>query len=106
MAKQATSNPSFLEAVRGGIVVTVRVIPRASKTVVAGVRDGALLVRLAAPPVDGAANAALVELLAGILHTARRQVSVIGGAQHRHKRVQVLGVDVESAARAIAVDPR
>jgi uncharacterized protein (TIGR00251 family) len=63
---------------------------------VAGVRAGALLVRIAAPPVDGAANEELVRFLAGWLGVARRDVSIVGGAASRSKLVDVRGVSVEA----------
>jgi uncharacterized protein (TIGR00251 family) len=58
----------------------------------AGVRDGALLVRLAAPPVEGAANAALVEFLSEALGVPRRAVVVRSGERSRRKRITVAGV--------------
>ena len=65
----------------GGTVVEVRVIPRAAKSVLAGERDGAVLVRLAAPPVDGQANDALLVFLAGVLGLPRRALSIVHGAR-------------------------
>jgi uncharacterized protein (TIGR00251 family) len=83
--------------------VAVRVQPRAARSAVTGVRDGALLVRVAAPPVDGAANEALVRLLAGWLGVARRDVSIVGGAASRSKLVDVRGVSVE-AVRSLVTE--
>ncbi len=79
-------------------VLAVRVIPRAPRTVVDGERAGAILVRLAAPPVDGAANDALVTFLAAALGVPRRQVTIVSGATSRDKRVRIEGLD-ESAVR-------
>jgi uncharacterized protein len=70
----------------------VRVIPRAGRTMTAGIRDGALLVRLAAPPVDGAANDALIAFLATILGQPKRDITIVSGAQSRSKRVRVARV--------------
>lgn len=78
-----------------GVRFAVRVQPRAPRSAVAGVHDGALRVRLAAPPVDGAANEELVRLLARWLGVARRDVSIVGGAASRAKMVDVRGVGVE-----------
>ncbi len=75
-----------------GVLLAVRVIPRARKTALAGVRDHALLVRLAAPPVDGAANEALVEFLADCLRVPRRAVRLVSGERGRQKRVAVVGI--------------
>jgi uncharacterized protein len=76
----------------GGAVLTIKVIPRAGLTSVAGTRDHALLIRLAAPPVDGAANAALVEFLARALDIPKRNVILTAGEKSRTKRVKVMGV--------------
>jgi uncharacterized protein (TIGR00251 family) len=83
--------------------VAVRVQPRAGRSKVAGVRGGALLLRVAAPPVDGAANEELVRLLAGWLGVARRDVSIVGGAASRSKLVDVRGVSVE-AVRSLVTE--
>jgi uncharacterized protein (TIGR00251 family) len=79
---------------------TVRVQPRAVRAGVAGVHAGALKVRLTEPPVDGAANAALVVLLAELLHIPRRAVEIRGGASSRTKMIEVHGVE---AARVHAL---
>jgi uncharacterized protein (TIGR00251 family) len=68
---------------------TIRVTPRASTNAVAGERDGVLLVRVTAPPVDGKANDAVVALLAKTLGMPRGGVQVVGGASSRTKRVSV-----------------
>lgn len=77
----------------------VRVIPRAKKTECAGTRDGALLIRLAAPPVEGAANDALVDFLATLLRVPRRAVHIVSGERSRLKRVVVDGVTDEQVRR-------
>jgi hypothetical protein len=82
-----------------GETLDVRVVPRAGRSHVAGVRDGALLVRLAAAPVDGAANAELIALIARALRIPRHQVTIVGGERSRSKRVRIAGVD-----RARALD--
>ena len=88
----------MIAPVPGGIVISVRVIPRAGRSGIAGTRDGALLIRLNAPPVEGAANDELVEVIAGALGVAARSVTIVSGARSRNKRVQVNGIDVASAA--------
>ena len=77
------------------VVVDVRVIPRAKKTLIAGERGGALLIRLVAPPVDGAANAALVAFLAATLDLPRRNIRIVGGETSRHKRVAIAGLTAD-----------
>ena len=88
--------------VKGTVVrVAVHVQPRASRSEIIGQHGAALKVRLQAPPVDGAANEALVTLLAERLGVARRSVRVIAGATSRSKTVEVDGT-TEDAVRALA----
>lgn len=89
----------MIERIPGGILIDVRVIPRAAKSGVAGTRDGALLVRLNAPPVDGAANADLIDVIATALDVPKRAVTIVSGEHRRLKRVRVAGI-TESAAQA------
>ena len=77
----------------------VHVQPRASRTEIVGLHGDALKVRLAAAPVDGAANAALVELLADALGISRRAVRIVAGEMSRGKVVEVDGTDVENIRR-------
>ena len=72
-----------------GVVLSVYVTPRAGRSEIAGEREGALWVRLAAPPVDGRANQALVTLLAQRLGVAKGQVELMAGETGRRKRVRV-----------------
>ena len=88
---------AIIEPATDGICINVRVIARARKTEVAGTRDDALLVRLNAPPVDGAANDELVSFIAATLGVPRRNVAILSGARSRHKRLRVTGIDVTRA---------
>ena len=81
--------------VPGGVVLSVRVIPRARRSGLAGTRDNALVVRLTARPVEGAANAELIEVLARALGVAKRAVSIVSGERGRLKRVKVDGVTTD-----------
>ena len=83
----------------GRVRFAVRVQPRASRSEIVGVHGDALKVRLAAPPVEGAANVALVELLADALGVARRNVRIVSGATARAKIVEVDGTSVENIRR-------
>jgi uncharacterized protein (TIGR00251 family) len=82
-----------------GAILSIKVIPRAGRTALAGTRDGSLLVRLAAAPVDGAANAALIAFLAATLGIPRSRVVLIAGDKSRTKRVKVIGMSA-AAIRA------
>jgi uncharacterized protein len=85
-----------------GCTFAVRVIPRAGRTAISGVRGQALLIRLAAAPADGAANDALIELLAGLLDRPRRDVSIVAGHTSRDKRLAVAGMSAGAAADALS----
>ena len=89
---------AMLEPAPDGVIVAVRVVPRASPAGPVGVRDGAMLVRLASPPVDGAANDELIALLARLLGVPRRAVTIVSGARSRTKRVKVAGVTFRDVA--------
>lgn len=73
----------------------IRVIPRAGRSGFAGLRDGALVVKLAAAPVDGAANDELIALFAKTLRVPKRDVQIVSGEQSRSKRVRIAGMDRE-----------
>ncbi len=75
--------------------IKVLVKPRASKDTIEGWREGALVVRLCAPPVEGAANKALVKLLAGKAGIAKGRVRVLSGEKSRSKMVEFEGIPFE-----------
>jgi uncharacterized protein YggU (UPF0235/DUF167 family) len=81
----------------------VRAVPRASKPGIAGVRGGAILIRTAAAPVDGAANAEILETLARALGLARRRLALTGGATSRIKRIRVEGLSRDDALRLLGL---
>jgi uncharacterized protein len=81
--------------------VRVHVQPRASRNEIVGLHGAALKVRLQAPPVEGAANEALVVLIAGRLGLPRRAVRVVSGATSRAKTIEIEGT-TEAAVRALA----
>ncbi|HUQ81196.1 MAG TPA: DUF167 domain-containing protein [Gemmatimonadaceae bacterium] len=88
--------------VRGSAVrFRVRLQPRASRDEIVGVLGGALRIRLHAPPVDGAANDALVLFLAGRLSVPRRDVRIVTGTTSRTKMVEVDGVTSADVARLV-----
>ena len=85
----------------GGASVPVYAQPRASRSRVIGVHDGMVKVGLAAPPVDGAANKALVALLASVAGVPRRAVSLASGHSGRRKLVRVEGIGADALAAAL-----
>jgi uncharacterized protein (TIGR00251 family) len=86
-----------------GAIVTIRAIPRAGRSTIAGARDGSLLVRLAAPPVEGAANSELIDLLARALDLPKRQILLISGDTSRSKRVKVVGLTAAQVRARLGV---
>jgi hypothetical protein len=79
----------------GAITFAVRVVPRASRSEIAGVHDGALRVRVAAPPVEGAANEELARTLARALGVPARAVEIRSGHASKTKLVRVAGATGE-----------
>ncbi len=86
--------------------ISVRLVPRAKVEQIAGERDGALLVRVTAPPVDGRANAALCRLLAKRLGIGATRVTVLQGASSREKLVGIDGISAEQARIALHLRAR
>jgi uncharacterized protein (TIGR00251 family) len=82
--------------------LAVRLQPRARTNEIVGERDGRLLVRVTAPPLDGRANEALCELLADRLNVPKTAVSVIRGGQSRDKLVQVVGLREDELGRRLS----
>ena len=82
----------YLTDTPAGAVLNLRIVPRAAKNAIAGEHGDALKIRLCAPPVDGAANAALVEFLAETFALPRNRVQLLSGQTSRTKRVLLAGL--------------
>ena len=85
-----------------GVVIAVRAVPRAGRSGIAGERAGALLVKLAAAPVDGAANDELIAVLSAALRIPKRQMSVVAGERAREKRVLIEGAALDDLRARLA----
>ena len=90
-----------IKSTAGGVSFRVRVTPRASEDAIDGEHQGALKVRLTAPPVDERANEALCRFLARRLHVAPSAITIVSGAKSRTKLVLIVGV-TEADAAALA----
>lgn len=90
-----------IETRDGAVRFPVYARPRASRTELAGEHDGALAIRLAAPPVDGQANAELVSFLARALGVSRSAVRIVRGERGRRKVVEVEGMTPEAVRDAL-----
>lgn len=95
--------PVPIRATNNGIIIAVRVIPRAARSGLAGTRGDSLLVRLNAPPVDGAANAALIDLLADACDVPTRAITITAGERGRQKTVRISGLTVELATARLGL---
>lgn len=87
-----------------GVRLTVQIQPRAAETALAGQHGDALKVRVQSPPVDGAANAALVRFLAAALGVRRAAVRIVAGEAARRKTVMVEGITAVDAARRLKLE--
>ena len=78
------------------VIFTVRVVPRASKSEIVGEHDGALKVRIASPPVDGAANTELIKLLAKTFRVSKSQIEIINGQTSKTKQIKITKTDARN----------
>ena len=88
---------------KDGALLAVKVTPRASADKLAGIKDGRILVRLSAPPVDGKANQALVKYLAKALGLAKSGLEVVAGHKSRQKTVLARGISAAKAAQKLGL---
>lgn len=88
--------PGYLKAQPDGLLLSVKVQPRASRNEIGPALGNELRVRVTAPPVDAAANEALVRLLAGRLGCPRSRVELVRGHTSRHKMLKLHGVSAET----------
>jgi uncharacterized protein (TIGR00251 family) len=89
----------FRVAADGRITLTLHIQPGAKKTEFAGRHGDALKIRLAAPPVDGKANEALVKFIATTLHLPKSSIMLKSGQTSRHKVLEITGATAESVAQ-------
>ena len=90
--------PAYLKARADGVLLSVKVQPRASRNEISGALGCELRVKVTAPPVDAAANEALLRLLAETLDCPRGRVALVRGHTSRHKLIQLQGVSPEVVA--------
>ena len=90
-----------LKEVPGGVLLKVRLQPRASKNEVCGLHGDALKVRLTAPPVEGEANRACVQFVAELVGVPRGQVEITSGHKSRDKTLKISGTDKETVGERL-----
>jgi uncharacterized protein len=86
-----------------GAVLNVIAQPRSSRSEVAGVHDGAVRLRITAPPVDGAANAAILDLLSRAIGVHKGDVEIVSGATGRRKRVLIRGMSPQQVFERLQI---
>ena len=96
--------PACIEPTSSGVVLRVFVAPRSASTKVLGLHDGMVKVALTAPPVDGAANKALIAFLAKMLGVSKSSVTIVQGETSRRKTVSVEGIEPEEVIRRLGVE--
>lgn len=96
---------NWLADTPAGAVLNLRIIPRAHKNAIQGELGDALKIRLCAPPVDGAANAALIEFLSDTFSLPRARVQLLAGATSRNKRVLLAGLSTAAAQAKLSGIP-
>ena len=95
----------FLTDTPAGAVLNLRIVPRAAKNAIQGEHGDALKIRLCAPPVDGAANAALIEFLSDAFSLPRARVQLLAGATSRNKRVLLSGCPSSMVRSILTSEP-
>ena len=90
-----------MESQDEAVLFEVRVAPRASRAACLGAHAGALKIALTAPPVDGAANAALIAFLSKALGVPKRSVGIVRGERAKNKRLRIDTTDPEAVAERL-----
>jgi uncharacterized protein (TIGR00251 family) len=96
------SLPAFLRAQEDGVLLSIKVQPRAAKNKIGESQGAELKIHVTAPPVDSAANEALIELLSEKLDCGRNQIEIIRGHKSRHKTLKLYGFAAEEVLRKIS----
>jgi uncharacterized protein (TIGR00251 family) len=96
---------NFLRDTPGGALLLVKLQPRASKTEIGAPLGNELKIKVTAPPVDAAANEALIELLAETLDCARGRIELVRGQTSRHKTIKLHGFTPEEALKNLTQQP-
>ena len=90
------STPPYLRADSAGVMLAVKVQPRAAANQVVDVMGNELRIKVTAPPVDSAANEALIRFLAERLDCGRNQIDLVRGGTSRHKVIKIRGLDIKT----------
>jgi uncharacterized protein (TIGR00251 family) len=88
----------FMNEKGNGVVLSIHVVPGSAKSEIAGVQDDALKVKIAAPPVEGRANAECIRFLSDTLGVRKNQVTITSGHRSRKKTISIEGLNSRDAA--------
>jgi uncharacterized protein (TIGR00251 family) len=94
--------PSYLRSQPDGVLLSVKVQPRASKNAIGDALGDELRIKVTAPPVDAAANEALIDLLADILDCGKGRIELVRGQTSRHKLIKLHGFNIEQVAEKLS----
>jgi uncharacterized protein (TIGR00251 family) len=97
------SNPAFLRAESDGVILSVKLQPRASANEIGEPMGNELRIKVTAPPVDSAANEALIRFLAETLDCPRNRIALVRGNTSRHKVLKLHGISLETALAKLSV---
>jgi uncharacterized protein (TIGR00251 family) len=95
------SVPTYLREQDGAVLLAIKLQPRASKNEIGEALGSELKIKVTAPPVDAAANEALIELLAKKLECSRSQVQLIRGQTSRHKTIRIQGISAAEVLKGL-----
>lgn len=87
----------MIEEIKGGVRLHLFIQPKASKNVVVGAHNGEIKIKITSPPVDGEANAGLIEFLSKLFKIPKRDITLVKGETNRHKVVELAGVSMTQA---------
>jgi uncharacterized protein (TIGR00251 family) len=96
--------PSFIQQRPEGLVLAVKVQPRSTKNEIGGAMGNELKIKVTAPPVDSAANEALIDFLADTLDCPRSAISLLRGQTSRHKQLLIVGLLADEVARRLGTN--
>lgn len=100
---QVNPLPGFIKSQTDGVILSVKLQPRASRNEIGDALGDELRIRVTAPPVDAAANQDLVELLAKTIGCPRGRVELVRGQTSRHKTIKIYGVEPEFVLQKLLV---
>jgi uncharacterized protein len=96
-----SSLPPYLKEIPNGVLLSIKVLPRSSKSALVGTEGDFLKVKLLAPPVEGAANEELIDLLCQVFRVAKKNIKILRGEKSRRKWVEIQGLKLVKAIAAV-----